>query len=73
MDTTIRIETRCPICGEKSYVDLTYDEYLKYLKWQRRELLIQEALPNLSAEDREKLITGICQKCWLQFVGDDED
>ena len=73
MENVIRIETLCPVCGEKSYVDLTYDEYLKYIKWQRRELLIQEALPNLSPEDREKLITGICPKCWAQFDGDKEN
>lgn len=37
-------------------------------------MLIQRAFPNLSAEDREFLISGICPTCWSKlFPPDPED
>lgn len=35
-----------------------------YFAWKRGEQLIQNALPDLKAEERELLITGICGKCF---------
>ena len=36
-------------------------------------MLIQDAFPELSKEDRERLITGICPKCWKELFGDEDE
>ena len=43
-----------------------------YDKWQTGEL-IQDALPELSAGERELLISGTCDACWDELFGDAED
>lgn len=46
--TKLTITRNCPFCNTP----------------QTKEFVIQDAMPNLSADDREFLITGICPKCW---------
>jgi hypothetical protein len=29
-----------------------------------KELPVQEAFPDLSDDDRERMLTGICPQCW---------
>lgn len=73
MPDYVSIVTQCPICGETDTINLTYDEYANYLRWQRGMLLIQDALPNRTANEREQLKTGICGKCWSDMFGGDEN
>tara|TARA_Y100000817_G_C16807512_1_gene522680 strand:+ start:358 stop:579 length:222 start_codon:yes stop_codon:yes gene_type:complete len=40
-----------------------------YAEWQGGEL-IQEALPELSAGERELLMSGTCDPCWDELFGD---
>ena len=40
-------------------VKLTQAQYRKYRKWRKGEGVIQEMLPELSADEREMLMTGI--------------
>lgn len=40
-------------------------------KWDSGKEFIQEALPDLSAGQRELLISGTCDDCWKQFFGDE--
>jgi hypothetical protein len=56
----ITIVTRCPFCGKAHEVECNENDYLD---WQDGEL-IQNAMPYLSAQEREYLITGICAECW---------
>ena len=49
------------ICCNKQHVIRVNQE--GYKAWRRGEL-IQNALPNVSPEDREMLISGICPVCW---------
>lgn len=39
----------------------------------RRGKHIQDAMPNLSDEEREFLINGITPEEWAEFFGDEED
>lgn len=57
---TITIEAECPFCGKVTDVEVPIDGYIK---WEHGEL-IQNALPMLSAQERELVKTGICQECW---------
>ena len=54
------IETTCPLCGEKKIVYVEEKDYYNYIAG----MPVQIAFPYLSADDRERLITGICTRCF---------
>lgn len=60
----------CPSCGSTEEIEV--DE-AGLLAWQIGKL-IQDALPNLTASQRERLQTGYCDPCWERIMGEpDED
>ena len=64
------IITKCPWCGEEHEVEVPFEGYLA---WQSGEP-IQVAMPQLSADKREMLISGVCPKCWEKaFSYEEED
>lgn len=63
------IITQCPWCGEEHEVEVPFEGYLA---WQSGAS-IQVAMPQLSADEREMLISGICPKCWAETFGEDEE
>lgn len=52
---------KCVFCGKHQVVKMTSPEYSAF---NFSDALIQDALPNHSADDREFLISGICPKCF---------
>ena len=62
----ITVITVCPFCGKAHEVECNE---VDYLDWQDGEL-IQNAMPYLSAQEREYLITGICGSCWCVMFTD---
>lgn len=52
---------------------LTPDQYQRYLNWLQHKSLIQDALPDLSKNQREILMTGIDQDQWNDTIKDDEE
>lgn len=69
---TATVSTYCPICSTPATLEV---DALGFIRWQSGEL-IQVALPELSPEKREQLITGTCPLCWdnmWSFLEDDED
>lgn len=58
----------CPHCHVYHNVRVPAAEYAA---WQNGAL-IQDALVSLTAEDREKLISGFCAKGWKALFGEDE-
>ena len=68
--TIISVKTHCPICHKDDSVDVIKEEYEDYQSGK----LIQKAMPSLSDDQREQLLTGICGKCWDELFKDiDED
>lgn len=67
--TTKVITNPCPFCGVMEMVDVPTDGWDR---WQRGEL-IQLALPDLSIDIRELLISGTHLVCWDLHMNDDED
>lgn len=61
--------TRCPFCGKAHEVEVNE---MDYLDWQDGAL-IQDVMPYLSAQEREHLISGICEDCWGKMFEGDED
>lgn len=60
----------CPNCG--SYKTLLVNKNA-YRAWRSGELTIQSAFPDMPKEDRERLITGLCPKCWKELFGDENE
>lgn len=56
---------QCPFCRQAHEVTTTEEAYNK---WQNGEL-IQNAMPFLSAIEREQLISGCCPECQKKFFG----
>jgi len=59
----------CRLCDQET--DLTVNVE-GFLAWQNGEL-IQNALPELDADQRELLISGTCPTCWDKMFPSDEE
>jgi hypothetical protein len=65
---TCNIECRCPICGKSYTVIVPHEGFIKWRNGGR----VQECMPQLSNEDREALMSGICDECWGRMYGEDD-
>lgn len=61
------IDTICPFCGQITSVAVEEKALIAY----ENGALVQDAFPNLSAGEREALISGLCDKC--QAIFDNEE
>lgn len=70
-DGTVTVTTReCAYCGLQGKVTLpNVEAHVRILKGE----LVQYVVPQLSADDREQLISGTHPKCWETMMGPDED
>lgn len=64
------LEMTCPICHKKHHVVII--NKAGFDRWQEGEL-IQKAMPELSATQREQLISDICPKCQASIFGEDPE
>jgi len=62
------LEVSCMVCNAKQ--DLEVNEH-DFHSWQSGTK-IQNAMPYLSADERELLISGTCSKCFDEMFGEDE-
>lgn len=65
----IDIEIICPMCGEIHSVEV---DLMQYKAWRDGEV-IQRAMPQLSATEREQLISHLCSQCQTLIFGSDDD
>jgi len=59
----------CGICEQRAVVMMTEEQYNRY----NSGALMQDALPELSADVREMLITGTCPECWAKVFSEEEE
>jgi endogenous inhibitor of DNA gyrase (YacG/DUF329 family) len=64
----LRVGLNCPFCGKTHFVDVNDSEY----KIWQAGALIQKAMPQLSATEREQLISHMCPKCQADFYGEED-
>ena len=62
----IDIEITCPFCGAEHTVEV---DLAQFEAWQNGKL-IQRAMPDLTATEREQLISGLCPKCQAKVFGE---
>ena len=63
----------CIWCDYYSELGLSDADMEAYLRWQRREVPIQEALPHWSPAKREQLMTGTHPECFDTIFGSEEN
>jgi hypothetical protein len=69
---TVRVVCRrCAFCGERGVLEDV--DALGYVEWSELGKNIQEALPELDADQRELLISGTHAHCWEMAFGGDDD
>jgi hypothetical protein len=54
----------CIRCGEEQKVEVPEEGYLR---WTRGQDTIENAMPQVSADDREILLSAMCPHCWARF------
>jgi hypothetical protein len=60
----------CVDCGEKFKLEVNEEQLERIKKGE----LVQNVLPNLTADERELMISGYCGKCFDNlFIDDDDD
>jgi hypothetical protein len=69
MPTGIRLGITCGICGSGYSIACSEEQYRQYLA---REKNIQDIFPELSADIRELLLSGICGTCYDKLCGDED-
>lgn len=66
----VSIPVNCKICGTKHILNVPYEGHRLW----RSGVHIQNALPTLSPDERELLISGTCGTCWdKMFPADPEE
>jgi len=67
--STVMIETRtCLVCGQDGRVEVPFKGYMD---WQAGAF-IQDAMPDVSAAEREQIITGTHGACWDKMMDEEE-
>ena len=63
----------CPFCGKRTYITVSEKQYYAYMSDSYTP--IQDIFPDLTIQQREALISGMCYNCQEEFfsVEDDED
>ncbi len=56
----MKLNIQCPFCNRISTVEVKQESFNKW----KQGMLIQNAMPELSKQDRELLISGVCSLCW---------
>ena len=67
----VLVESRkCPFCSSSEYFEADWE---LFSEWVCGMGYIQDALPNLTSQDRERFLSGICGECWHEHFSEDDD
>ena len=63
-------EVKCPICGKVSKLEV---DDRKLMAYKAGCGPIHHIFPELTADERELIKTGICNTCWDDMFADEEE
>lgn len=69
METYIVLDFLCPFCGDQHFVEVKLEDLENY----ENGMLAQDAFPNLTATEREQIISHICPACQEMVFGPEDD
>lgn len=64
------VRRACPMCGRVHGVTVKIEEYNA---WALGSKHIQDAMPRLSATEREQILSGLCPVCQQTVFDDGEE
>ena len=64
----MNVPVQCAFCGKYKMIPMTLDQWNLYCSQDRPH--IQDIFPELSADDRELLISYTCPECWDKMFSD---
>lgn len=64
------VGVHCPRCLAVTGLPITEEELLA---WNPSEQYVQDAFPQLTPEQREVLLSGLCEKCWNQIFPEEDE
>jgi hypothetical protein len=63
---------QCPFCEEQSFLEVDEQTAARIFEWIKDPRpFVQDAFPDLSAGDREMLLTGTHDDCWNRMFPDE--
>jgi hypothetical protein len=65
----IMLVTQCPYCSKEDFFVVSKSAYDA---WRAGLQFVQNAFPHLNADEREKIMTGIDNKCWDEIMGKEQ-
>lgn len=71
MNEKMEMGCQCQLCRNVVYLEATVAQWEEYHSPNRRH--IQTIFPEMSASNRELLISGICGECFDSLFGQEED
>ncbi len=66
----LRLLVPCPECKKKKGFDILSSQWNDGMATLRQGHTMQTAFPDLSPDDRELLISGVCSSCWTRLFRD---
>lgn len=60
----------CPRCHKVVSLPITEEELLA---WNPKKEFVQDAFPKLTPGQREMLLSGLCEKCWIEIFEENEE
>jgi hypothetical protein len=68
LTNVVRVESKnCPECGKHKVFEVSSAALVRYLEGAH----VQVAFPEMSVDDRERFISGICPRCWNKIFPDE--
>lgn len=59
----------CPGCNKTETVEIDGQSLFRFRQGEK----IQDVMPNMSADVRERFMSGYCPPCWTETFGSDDD
>lgn len=66
VNDTVTVQIACKMCGQVIFFPISATGYAK---WKLGGEYIQDAMPDATPDQREMLISQICDKCWEKLDG----
>lgn len=71
VERTYEVKIKCLKCKTEHPILVNKEDWDLYNSPSRPH--IQDIFPYLSPDEREMFISGICDKCWKELFGGDDD
>lgn len=69
MPPFVEVVTTCPWCGRESRIAVSLHEAREWI----RGAAVQDAFPNHAPDERERILTGVCDRCWKAAFADEAE